>query len=192
MEKIKSVFSKCFAWIKSHVKVVVAVVAVIVVAVVAVNLIGGPSKRAVSKYLSAISSCNDNKILKSMDVKAAVAWMSASSGEDRVKDFKEELDDVDDDDVEDYEKTIKKRYDESNKGKIKYKLKEVVYSTKAKDDKNLTKVVCKVNVTSKPDKEDDDDDDGIWKKEKQFTASADTYMEFYLYKNKVIYWSIGY
>ena len=94
-----------------------------------------------------------------MDTKAAVAWQNAGYGDDRVEKFKDELDDVEDDDVEDFEKSIKKRYDESDKGQTKYKLKKVIYSTKAKDDKNLTKVVCKIGVTSKPDKEDEDDDE---------------------------------
>lgn len=186
MEKIKSVFSNVVAWVKSHVKIVVAVVAVILVAIVAVNLLGGANKRSVKKYLSALTACNDEKILKAMDVKAAVAWASSGYGDDRVEKFKDELDDIDDDDVKDFEKSIKKRYDESDKGKTKYTLKSVVYSTKAKDDKNLTKVVCKVGVVSKPDKEDEDDDDDIWKKEKKYTAKGDTYMTFYLYKGKVI------
>lgn len=185
MEKIKSVFSKAGAWIKSHVKVVVAVVAVVVVAIVAVNLIGGVGNGGVKKYLNALNSCNDSKILKAMDTKAAVAWNNSGYGDDRVEKFKDELEDVDDDDVEDFEKSVKKRYDESEKGQIKYKLKKVIYSTKAKDDKNLTKVVCKVEVTSKPDKEDEDDD-SIWKKEKKYTTKADGYMTFYLYKGKVI------
>lgn len=188
MEKVKSVFSNVAAWVKSHVAIVVAVVAVIVVAVVAVNLIGGAKKNGIKKYLSAINSCKDEKILKAMNTKAAVAWDNAMGD---IEKFKDELDDVDDDEVEAYEKKIKDQYDESDKGKQKVTLKSIVYSTKAKDDKNLTKVVCKVHVTSKPDKEDDDGDD-IWKKEKKFTASADSYMTFYLYKNKVIDYSFGY
>lgn len=186
MEKVKSVFSNVVAWVKSHVKIVVAIVAVLVIAIVAVNLLGGVGNSGVKKYLNALNSCNDDKILKAMDVKAAVAWSNAGYSDDRVEKFKDELDDVEDDDVEDFEKTIKKRYDESDKGQTKYKLKKVIYSTKAKDDKNLTKVVCKIEVTSKPDKEDEDDDDGIWKKEKKYTAKGDTYMTFYLYKGKVI------
>lgn len=191
MEKVKSVFSNVVAWVKSHVAIVIAVVAVVIVAIVVLNLVGGgASKGAINKYLSAVNSCKDEKILKAMNTKAAVAW-SQASGDDKVEKFKDNLDDVDDDDVEAFEKGIKDRFDESDKGKEKIKLKSIVYSTKAKDDKNLTKVVCKVHVTSKPDKEDDDGDD-IWKKEKKFTASADSYMTFYLYKNKVISYSYGY
>ena len=62
MGKVKSVFSNVFAWIKSHVKIVVAVVAVLVVAIVAVNLLGGVGNSGVKKYLNALNSCKDEKI----------------------------------------------------------------------------------------------------------------------------------
>lgn len=189
MEKIKSVFSKVATWVKSHVKVILAVVVVaIVVAIVALNFVGGSEKRAIKKYLSAVNSCDDAKVIKAMDAEAAVAWENSGySDEDIIKNFKDELDDVDKDDVEEFKKDVKKNYSKDDKGKFKYDLKNVVYTAKAKDNKDLTKVVCKVAVTAKPSEDDKDDlDDSVWKNEKVYTAKADTYMTFYLYKGKVV------
>lgn len=188
MEKIKGVFSNVGTWVKSHVKVVLAVVVVILVAIVALNLLGGSEKRAVKKYISAMNSCDDAKIIKALDIKAAVAWSNSGYGDDKkIENFSDELKDVEDDDIDDYKKDIKKSYSKDNKGKIKYTLKDVVYSSKAKDNKDLTKVVCKVQVTVKPTEDDKDDlEDSPWKNEKAFKSSAETYMTFYLYKNKMI------
>lgn len=188
MGKIKSVFSNIGTWVKSHVKVVVAVVVVVVFAIVALNFIGGAEKRAVKKYIAAVNSCDSSKVMKAVDAKAAVAWSNAGySDEDIIKNFKDEFDDVTDDDVDDFKDDVKDRYHKENKGKVKYQLKDVVYASKAKDNKNLTKVVCRVEVTSKPSEDAKDDlEDSVWKDEKAYTTKAETYMTFYLYKNKVV------
>lgn len=188
MGKIKNVFSNVAAWVKSHIKVILAVVVVIVIAIVALNFVGGSEKRAIKKYLSAVNSCDDAKVVKAMNIEAAVAWdNSGYSDKDRIEKFKDELDDVDKDDVEDLKKDIKKMYSKDDKGKIKYDLKNVVYAVKAKDNKDLTKVVCKVAVTAKPSEDDKDElEDSVWKNEKAYTAKAETYMTFYLYKGKVV------
>ena len=77
------------------------------------------------------------------------------------------------------------------KGKVKYKLIKVVSVTKAKDNKDLKKVVAKIKTTSKPDK-DDDDDDSIWEKEKSYKTVSETYASFYIYKGKIIDSSLDY
>lgn len=210
MEKVKNVFSKVWAWIKSHAIICVAVVAVVVLAIVAVSFIGGAEKRAVKKYISAVNSCDYNKVMKAMNVEGALAWQGISSdlysssyasyfsssssskksSSDIISEFKDKLDEVDDDKKDEYKDTLKKQYDKDNKGKVKIKLLKVVYSTPSKEDKNLKKVVCKVRVTSKPgsnkDDDEDSDEDKIWKNEKEYTSTVENYVTFYLYKNKVI------
>lgn len=190
MEKIKSVFSNLAAWVKSHVKVIAIVAVVILVAVIALNFVGGSEKRAIKKYIAAVNSCDQDKILKAIDAKASIAWANTKSySEDAVKDFKDQLEDVDDDDVESFEKAVKKSIDKDNKGKSKVELLKVVYSTPAKDEKSLKKVVCKVRTTIPPSDDEDKEDakeDSIWKNEKDYKAVSETYQVFYLYKNKVI------
>lgn len=198
MEKVKNVFAKIAAWIMKHWIIAVVVLAVVVVAVVAVSFILGAEKRAIKKYISAINSYDVDKIVKAMDIEASRAWSSANSysyaltgssedDEDIVKNFEDALEDVSDDDVEEYTDELKDQYDKDDKGQNKAKLLKVVYSTKAKDNKDLKKVVCKVRVTSKPDEdEEDEDEDSIWEKEKQYTQVVESYVTFYLYKNKVI------
>lgn len=186
MEKVKNAFSSCGAWIKAHLKVVIAVIAVIIVAIIVVNLIGGSEKRVIKKHLAAVTACNDSKVLKTMDLEAAIAW-SRASGEDRVDDFKDKLDKVEKEDKDSYKETIEKSIDKDDKGKAKVKLLKIVSKTKAKDDKNLKKVVAKVKITVKPDKDkDDDEEDNIWKKEKKYTSVTQSYVTFILYKNKII------
>lgn len=208
MEKVKNVFSKCGSWLKAHAKIVIAVLVVIIAAVVLVNLIGSPEKRALNKYFKALNSYDSEKIAKSMNIEAAVAWKNAqsssydyssyldssssssSSKSDKnvVERFDENLDDVDDDDVDSYKDNLDDQYDKDDKGQNKVKLLKIVHVTKAKDNKDLKKVVAKIRVTSKPSKDDDDDDDDekVWAKDKKFTTVQDTYMTFYVYKGKVI------
>ncbi len=191
MEKVKNAFSSCGAWVKAHLKVVIAIVAVIVVAIILVNLIGGSEKRIIKKHLSALNACDDSKVIKTMDLKASIAWAAtyASKADDRVDDFKDALDDVESEQVDSRKDSIKDSVDKDNKGKIKYKLLKIVYTTKAKDDKNLKKVVAKIRTTAKPDKDKEDDDEkdeSIWKKEKDFTSTSEGYATFIIYKNKII------
>lgn len=190
MEKVKSIFSSCGAWIKAHLKIVLAVVCVIVVAILLLNLLGGSEKRVIKKHLSALNACNDSKVIKTMDLKAAIAWANtySSKNEDRVDDFKEAMDDVEKEQINSRKDSIEDSISKDDKGKVKYKLLKVVYTTKAKDDKNLKKVVVKIRTKSKPDKDDDDDDkeESLWKKEKDFTAVTENYATFILYKNKII------
>lgn len=202
MEKVKNVFGKIGAWIKAHAKIILAIIVVLIVVIILANIIGGSEKRAVSKYMNAINSCDYEKIAKAMNVEAAVAWKNAqsssssyysyldssNSNKDLVKDFEDNLEDVDDDDVDSYKDNLKDSYDKDDKGKYKIKLLKVVSVSPAKDNKNLKKVVVKYRATSKPDKDDDDDDDDdkIWKSEKQYTKKIENYMTLYLYKGKVI------
>ena len=172
MEKVKNVFGKIGAWIKAHSKIVIGiVVALIVVIILASILGGGKEKRAIKKYFTAVNSCDYSKIAKAMDLNAAVAWQdaqsssssyysyldSSKSSKDVVENFKDNLDDVDDDDVDSYKDNLKDQYDKDDKGKSKIKLLKVVSVSPAKDDKNLEKVVVKYRATSKPSKDDKDD-----------------------------------
>lgn len=203
MEKIKNVFGKIGAWIKSHAKIVIGVVVALIVIIILANIIlGGAEKRAVKKYMNAINSCDYSKVAKAMDLEAAVAWKeaqsssssyysyldSSKSNKDLVENFEDNLEDIDEDDVDNYKDSLKDSYDKDDKGKYKIKLLKVVSVSPAKDNKNLKKVVVKYRATSKPDKDEDDDDekDSIWKKEKDYTKVIESYMTIYLYKNKVI------
>ena len=192
MEKVKNAFSSCGAWIKAHLKVVIAVIAVIIVAIIVVNLIGGSEKRVIKKHLAAVTACDDSKVLKTMDLEAAIAYSRTlgAKADDFKENFNDNLDKVKDDgkdDVKSYKESIEKAIDKDDKGKGKVKLLKIVYTTKSKDDKNLKKVVAKVRATIKPDKDDDDDEDeSIWKKEKKYTRVTEYYTTFILYKNKII------
>lgn len=203
MEKIKNVFGKIGAWIKSHAKIVIGVVVALIVIIILANIIlGGAEKRAVKKYMNAINSCDYSKVAKAMDLEAAVAWSkaqsssssyysyldSSKSNKDLVENFEDNLEDIDEDDVDNYKDSLKDSYDKDDKGKYKIKLLKVVSVSPAKDNKSLKKVVVKYRATSKPDKDEDDDDeeDSIWKKEKDYTKVTENYMTIYLYKNKVI------
>ncbi len=204
MEKVKNVFGKIGAWTKAHTKLVIGIVIALVVVIILASLfLGGSEKRAVKKYFNAMNSCDYSKVAKAMDLDAAVAWKNAQSSsssyysyldssksnKDVVKEFEENLKDVDDDEVDSYKDNLKDSYDKDDKGKYKIKLLKVVSVSPAKDNKNLKKVVVRYRATTKPDKDDDDDDDDddeIWKKEKDYTSKIESYMTLYLYKGKVI------
>lgn len=196
MEKVKNVFSSCGAWIKAHLKVVIAIVVIVLVAIIIVNLVGGPEKNAVKKYLSALNSCDDEKVLKAIDLKGYVAWSRTNTydNEDAAEEFKDTYDGIESEDTDSLKERIKDSVDKDDKGKVKYKLLKIIYTTKAKDDKNLKKVVARVRMTVKPDKDDDDDKDSksIWKNEKKYTSVTEGNATFILYKNKVISSDIGF
>ena len=196
MEKVKSVFSTCVAWIKAHLKIVIAVVAVLVVAIIVVNLIGGSEKSAINKYLSALNDCDEAKVIKAMDLKGAVAWSNTTTydNDNAAEDFKDNYDKVESDDTDTLKKKIEDSVDKDDKGKVKYKLLKIVSTAKAKDDNNLKRVVARIQMTVKPDKDDEDKDDdkSMWKKQKKYTTETVGYATFILYKNKVISTDIGY
>ena len=126
MEKVKNVFGKIGAWIKANAKIVIGiVVALVVVIILASIFFGGSEKRAVKKYFSAINSCDYSKVAKAMDLDAAVAWKNAQSSsssyysysdssksnKDVVKEFEDNLEDVDNDDADSYKDNLKDSYD---------------------------------------------------------------------------------
>ncbi len=191
MEKIKDVFSKVGSAIKSHAKIVIIAIVVVLVAILALNFIGGSEKRAVKKYISALNSYQKEKILKAVDVEAAVAWSNVSYGsdlEEAIENFDEALDDVEDEAKDSKEDSIKESAKSRKKSKVKYKLQKIIYATPAKDNKDIKKVVFKYKVTSKAtdDEKDDAKDNDIWKKVKAYDTSSTGYGTIYLYKNKVI------
>lgn len=191
MEKIKGVFSKVGSAVKSHLKIVIAVVAVVIVVILALNFIGGSEKRAIKKYISALNSYKKDKILKIIDQEAACAGISES--EESIEKFEDRKDDVEDDHKDSLEDSVKEAAKAREKSKVKYSLKKIIYTTSAKENKDIKKVVFKYKVTSKAsdDEKDDAEDNDIWKKVKAYNTSSTGYGTAYLYKNKIIYSSLS-
>lgn len=191
MEKIKGVFSKVSSVVKSHLKVVIAVIAVVIVVILALNFIGGSEKRALKKYIYALNSYKKDKILKVIDQESACAGISES--EESIEKFEDRKDDVEDDHKDKLEDSVKEAAKAREKSKVKYSLKKIIYTTSAKENKDIKKVVFKYKVTSKAsdDEKDDAEDNDVWKKVKAYNTSSTGYGTAYLYKNKIIYSSLS-
>ena len=193
MKAFKNLFSKSILWVKANKIVAISALGIILIIVLAISFLTGTEKRAIKKYISAINSCDSEKIVKTMDVKANRAWnasyyaVSYTTGENTntIEKFNEALENISDEQINTYKEQLGNQYNKNDKGKNKIKLLKVVYATPAKDNKDLKKVVCKVRVTTKQD--DNKQEESIWKKEKKYSQSAEMYVTFYLYKNKVIY-----
>ena len=194
MNKVKDVFSKIGAWIKAHTKICIIILVVVILAIILIaNLVGGAEKRAIKKYLSAVSSNDEEKIIKATNIEAATALSEAQTGdgedEDFVKKFNDYLKDIDDSSVKEFKKDLEDVIDmrDNANEKTNIKLLKIEYSTPAKDNKDLKKVVIKYKATTKPSDDDKDDKkDSIWKSEKEYTEVTENYMTIYLYKGKVI------
>lgn len=186
MEKIKGVFSKIGSTVKSHLKVVIAVIAVVVVAILALSFIGGSEKRAVKKYMSALNSYKKEKVMKAIDEEAACAGIGTTK--DSIEKFEDRMDDVKDEHKDNLEDSVKEYAKSREKSNTKYKLKKILYVTKAKDNKDIKMVAFKYKRTSKPtdDEKDDAEDNDIWEKIKLPKESETEYGYAILYKNKVI------
>ena len=193
MNKVKDVFSKIGAWIKAHTKICIIILVVVILAIILIaNLVGGAEKRAIKKYLSAVSSNDEEKIIKATNIEAATALSEAQTGdgedEDFVKKFNDYLKDIDDSSVKDFKKDLEDVIDmrDNANEKTNIKLLKIEYSTPAKDCKDLKKVVIKYRAKVKPDKDDEDNTNSIWKNEKSYTYVTEDYRTLYLYKGKVI------
>ena len=193
MNKVKDVFSKIGAWIKAHTKICIIILVVVILAIILIaNLVGGAEKRAIKKYLSAVSSNDEEKIIKATNIEAATALSEAKTGdgedEDFVKKFNDYLKDIDDSSVKDFKKDLEDVIDmrDNANEKTNIKLLKIEYSTPAKDCKDLKKVVIKYRAKVKPDKDDEDNTNSIWKNEKSYTYVTEDYRTLYLYKGKVI------
>ncbi len=193
MNKVKDVFSKIGAWIKAHTKICIIILVVVILAIILIaNLVGGAEKRAIKKYLSAVSSNDEEKIIKATNIEAATALSEAQTGdgedEDFVKKFNDYLKDIDDSSVKEFKKDLEDVIDmrDNANEKTNIKLLKIEYSTPAKDCKDLKKVVIKYRAKVKPDKDDEDNTNSIWKNEKSYTYVTEDYRTLYLYKGKVI------
>ncbi len=193
MNKVKDVFSKIRAWIKAHTKICIIILVVVILAIILIaNLVGGAEKRAIKKYLSAVNSNDEEKIIKATNIEAATALYEAQTGdgedEDFVKNFNDYLKDIDDSSVKDFKKDLEEFIDmrDNANEKTNIKLLKIEYSTPAKDCKDLKKVVIKYRAKVKSDKDDEDNTNSIWKNEKSYTYVTEDYMTLYLYKGKVI------
>ena len=193
MNKVKGVFSKIGAWIKAHTKICIIILVVVILAIILIaNLVGGAEKRAIKKYLSAVSSNDEEKIIKATNIEAATALSEAQTGdgedEDFVKKFNDYLKDIDDSSVNEFKKDLEDVIDmrDNANEKTNIKLLKIEYSTPAKDCKDLKKVVIKYRAKVKPDKDDEDNTNSIWKNEKSYTYVTEDYRTLYLYKGKVI------
>ena len=193
MNKVKDVFSKIGAWIKAHTKICIIILVVVILAIILIaNLVGGAEKRAIKKYLSAVNSNDEEKIIKATNIEAATALYEAQTGdgedEDFIKKFNDYLKDIDDSSVKDFKKDLEDIIDmrDNANEKTNIKLLKIEYSTPAKDCKDLKKVVIKYRAKVKPDKDDEDNTNSIWKNEKNYTYVTEDYKTLYLYKGKVI------
>ena len=144
-------------WLKKHLIAVIATLVVVVLAFVLVFAFTGKEKKVIKKYISAENSYNPEKIAEAIDIKAAIAWdrgyyitedNKEIAGVEFVKNFDKAVDSVTDEEVEQYKQDLQDAYSGDTSSFEKYKLVKVIYSTEAKDNKDIKKVVCKVRVTT--------------------------------------------
>ncbi len=174
MEKVKNVLTTALEWVKGHLKIIVPVAVALVVVVFAIGFLTGGPKRAVKKYVSAINSRNASKLVKSVDVIGAQAWVKCQGEEDDFKDAYDEVkDDEDEDDLKDErEESAKDMFDNFDDNYDSYKMKIVKFKGTKKLKKDLYEVKVQIETKTK-DKDGDKDED------------TDT-VKFIVYKNKVI------
>ena len=175
MEKVKNVLATIIAWVKSHVKLVAIIAAVIIVAIIVISFITGGPKRAVKSYISAMNKGDLDKLVKTMDLKAAMAWDECDGEED---DFKDAYDDIDEDDddvkeqLESAEEGLEYLLDSIDDNYDKYSIKVKKIKDVEKLDSGLYKV--KAQIETKTEDKDGDED------EKTNTTT------FIVYNNKVV------
>ncbi len=158
---MKNTFQKIGSFIKSHVILFIILILIIVVAIILVSYITGTERRAIKKYLSALNSCDVQKILNAEDSKAMIAFEKGyyldengkESSEDFVKNFDKAISSVTDEEIQEYEDGLKSSYEGVTKGADTIKLVKIVSNVEAKDNKDLKNVICKIRVKSKPVKE---------------------------------------
>lgn len=168
-------------FVKSNTKLVLIAIAILVAVIILIavisNVTGGP-KQAVKNYISAMNSLKSDKILSTMDPKAAIAYYTcySSSADFSEKDFNKAYKDVSNSDVKDFKEAFKDTLD-STLDAIKdydysYKLVEIKEIKEFENCKNLYTVEAKMRITYK-------DDDG----DKQDITNT---INLIVYKNKVV------
>ena len=176
-------------WIKSHIVMVVIALIVLIAAIVAVVLFVNNSNNeedeekdkeikpidVVEAYIEGITSGDISKVLDSMDLKASLAWNNCNGVPE---DFKEEYDNIDEDD------DIVKEQLESAEDRLEYILDNIndnydEYSIKIKKIKDVEKLdsglyKVKAQIETKTEDKDGDEDE-----------NTDT-TTFIVYNNKVV------
>ena len=170
MDQVKEIFEKVVTWVKGNTKIVIGIVAAIVVVIVAASIIGGGQKRAVKKYVKAFAKMDVKSVLKTYDVKGALAWAECN---EKPKKFKDAYDDIDDDDVEEAEEDAEELFEslDDEFDKLSIKVKKITSVKKEKNCKGMYKVKAKLKIKYETDEKDND---------------IEKTVEFVVYKNKVI------
>ena len=176
-------------WIKSHIVMVVITLIVLIAAIVAVVLFVNNSNNeedeekdkeikpidVVEAYIEGITSGDISKVLDSMDLKASLAWYNCNGVPE---DFKEEYDNIDEDDDD-----VKEQLESAEDG-LEYILDNIddnydEYSIKIKKIKEVEKLdsgLCEVKAQIEIKTKDKYGDEEI---------NTNTTI-FIIYKNKVV------
>lgn len=172
---------------KKYLPIAGIAVAVIIVIIIISSLMGGP-KKAVKKYVSALSSGNIKKMYKSMDNIGSASWSYYNDIKDFDKDDyeefvekyeenKEEMEEM----LEEYEDMLEEQLDSAEEyyeefmddyKTVKVKVEE--FKEVEKLGKGLYLVKAKISTYAKPKDKDEDEID------------ESEVMEFIVYKNKII------
>ena len=183
MEKVKSFFVKIFDWVKAHVGITVGIAVAIVAVIVCLSIFTGGPKKVVKKYIKAMSKMNTEKVLKCIDFAGEEAWSwkydEDDFSEEDYDEFMEEYKAVEEDDIKDSKKYLKKSlissFDDIKEDYKKYKMTLEEIKSVKKLGKDLYCVKAKITLLAKPKDKDEDEID------KTDTAS------FIVYKNKLVY-----
>ena len=177
----KNIISTITNFVKSNTRLVLIAVAILAVAIILIaiisNAVGGP-KQAVKNYISAMNKMNSNKILSTMDSKAAIAYYACYSESSNFseEDFKKAYKEVKNSDIKDFKETFKNTLDSSlnllKDSDYSYKLLDIKGVEKLDNCKDLYNVEAKVRIRYK-------DDDG----DKQDITNT---IKLIVYKNKVV------
>lgn len=181
MEKVKNFFVKIFDWVKTHVGITVGIVAAILVLIVGISLFTGGPKKAVKKYIKAMNKMNAEKVIKCMDFAGAEAWSWYNTDDFSEEDYDEFIKnykDVDEEDIKDSKKYLKKSlnssFEDMKDDYKKYKITLEEIKSVKKLGKDLYCVKAKITIFAKPNDKDEDEID-----------MTDT-ESFIVYKNKII------
>lgn len=182
MEKVKNFFVKIFDWVKGHIGITVGVIVAIIAVIVCLSLFTGGPKKAVKKYIKAMNKMNTEKVIKCMDFAGAEAWswkydeddFSEEDYDEFIKNYK----DVDEEDIKDSKKYLKKSlnsgFEDMKDDYKKYKITLEEIKSVKKLGKDLYCVKAKITIFAKPNDKDEDEID-----------MTDT-ESFIVYKNKII------
>ena len=166
---------------KILISIILALIIIIAIVIVIIVLINNKSSNkkengntpedAIKGYISGYDKLDNDKILENYDAKGAVA-RSNSDGD--IQEFKNLYDDVNNEDIKDFEEMIKYPIEEfKTYDSFSMNLEEIEEIEKIEDCEDLYEVKAKVSISMKEDKDKDE------------SKSSKT-VTFMVYKDKVI------